>query len=40
LRRTVRMRGEGFPERLHGSDAAVLAQEEVDRAALLIDRSI
>jgi len=41
LRRTVRMRGEGFPEeRLSGSNAAVLAQEEVDRAALLIDRSI
>ena len=41
LRRTVRMRGEGLPEEgLRGSDAAVLAQEEVDRAALLIDRSI
>ena len=41
LRRTVRMRGEGLPEeRLGGSDAAVLAQEEVDGTALLVDRSI
>jgi len=41
LRWTVRMRGEGLPEEhLGGSDAAVLAQEEVDRAALLVDRSI
>ena len=38
---TVRMRGEGLPEEgLGGSDAAVLAQEEVDGAALLVDRSI
>ena len=35
------MRGEGLPEeRLGGSDAAILAQEEVDGAALLVDRSI
>ena len=41
LRRTVRMRGEGLPEEgLGGSDAAVLAQEEVDGTALLVDRSI
>jgi hypothetical protein len=41
LRRTVRMRGEGLPEeRLGGSDTAVLAQEEVDGTALLVDRSI
>ena len=41
FRRTVRMRGEGLPEeRLGGSDAAILAQEEVDGAALLVDRSI
>ena len=41
LRRTVRMRGESLPEeRLSGSDAAVLAQEEVDGTALLVDRSI
>jgi hypothetical protein len=39
--RAIRMRGECFPEeRLGGSDAAVLAQEEVDGTALLVDRSI
>jgi hypothetical protein len=41
LRRTVRMRGEGLPEEvLSGSDAVILAQEEVDGTALLVDRSI
>ena len=41
LRWTVRMRGEGLPEEcLGGSDAAVLAKEEVDGTALLVDRSI
>jgi hypothetical protein len=34
------MRGEGLPEEvLGGSDAAVLAQQEVDGSALLVDPS-
>jgi hypothetical protein len=35
------MRGKGLPEEvLSGSDAVILAQEEVDGTALLVDCSI